>query len=442
MGPAVMNRARNLLIMVAFGVLGALCAPSAAAADAAPVAVVLEDEESLVRFALAHNPELSVSRSDQDLADAEISSASALSNPQLRAEWLHVQSFAEKGFGIGLEWSPPQPGVYGSRQDAARAQARAVTEDLRELAANVEAQVRGAYARVQALDQEITLADESVATRRTLHDVLKERVARGAATRIDLGLVAISLARGVQERELLLLSRARAKAELEALLGMPPEQSLLLKTSAVTAEAIPASPEPVDRAPRADAELVQTALSARPQLRADSARTEAADRTLSVERAKRYPWLELQARYRRHDQSNYPHDLTLGVAITLPILSQNHGPIAAAEAQRRKQRELAAAHRAEIERNVHALRAESAQLAQVAEHYQAEIAPVLREHSLLVKQALAGLELDLSAVLSAEDMVTRGRIEYVEARLAQHQATIALQRALGAYGRARPRGQP
>jgi outer membrane protein TolC len=169
-------------------------------------------------------------------------------------------------------------------------------------------------------------------------------------------------------------------------------------------------------------------------LRADGARAESVAQELAAERAKRYPWLELQARYRRHDQSNYPDDLTLGVAVTLPILSQNSGPIAAAEASQHRQRDMAAAHRVEIERDVRVLRAESVHRGEIADHYAAEIAPVLQEHAALVKQALAGMELDLTAVLSAEDMVTRGGIEYVEARLDERKAKIALQRALGAYG--------
>ena len=82
------------------------------------------------------------------------------------------------------------------------------------------------------------------------------------------------------------------------------------------------------------------------------------------------------------------------------------------------------------------LRAESARRREIAEHYAQTIAPVLTEHAALVKQALAGLELDLTALLTAEDLVTRGGIEYMEARLAQRKAEIALARALGEYGRA------
>jgi len=438
-----MNQARNLLLAASLGAAFTFATALGRSAEAPLPIPALGDEESLVRYALAHNPELSASGWDQAISQAQVGSASALSNPVARAEWLHVQSPENYGFGLGLEWSPPQPGVYGARTASARAEARAARDDFRERAADLEAKVRSAHAQIVALEQELALAEKSVGTRRRIHQAVKERVARGAATRIDLSLIAVSLARGEQERDLLVLARASATSELESLLGLLAGQSLAQVAGPTPSPPEPSAPEPStppagDGSQRADAELVQRARSARPQIRADRARTEAADQILAAERAKRYPWLELQARYRRHDQANYPNDLTLGLAITLPILSQNSGPIAAAEATRAQQRELALAHRLGIERDVRVLRAESLRRGQIAAHYEAEIAPVLAEHAALVQQALTGMELDLTAVLSAEDMVTRGSIEYVEARLAQQRAEILLQRALGNYGKAAP----
>ena len=52
-----------------------------------------------------------------------------------------------------------------------------------------------------------------------------------------------------------------------------------------------------------------------------------------------------------------------------------------------------------------------------------------------MKQALAGMELDLTALLAAEDLVTKGGIEYLEARLTQRKSEIALARSLGEFGR-------
>ena len=416
-----------LLIVCTTGALGS-SARSLCAQTAPPASVELSDEDALVRYALSHNPDLRAQKWQQDIASAGVRSASALSNPVARGEWLHVQSPSEYGFGVGLEWAPPQPGVYGSVKDAARANVRAVKADFSERAADLEANVRRAYAQVGALEEEIALAEKSVDTRRAVHQAVKDRLAHGASSRIDLSLAAVSLARGEQERDLLALARTTELTELEALLGLPSDRSLDWKS--VTEPSASAPPKDAASA----ATLEQQAVAQRPQLQADAARASAADLTLEAERAKRWPWLALQARYRRHDQSTYPDDVTLGLEVTLPIFNQNPGPIAAAEASRRELRDIAAAHRLGIERNVRALRAESERRREVAEHYAQSIAPVLSEHAALVKQALAGMELDLTALLAAEDLVTRGGIEYMEARLAQRKVEILLARSLGDYG--------
>jgi len=388
----------------------------------------LGDEESLVRFAFAHNPDLRVVRWEQDAASAGVTSAAALSNPVARAEWLHVQSPADYGWGVGLEWAPPQPGAYGSGKDAARARVRAVKADFSERAAELEAAIRVRYAQVAAREEEIALAERSIATRRAVHQAIKERVTHGASSRIDLSLAAVSLARGEQERDLLVLARATDITELETLLGLPADRSLDGSAQAKAGEV--ARPTPAS----GTGNLEQRAVAGRPQLQADAARNDAAKSTLSAERAKRWPWIVVQGRYRSRDQSTFPDDVTLGVQLTLPIFDLNSGPIAAAEASQRGLSDVAAAHRFKIEREVRARRIESERRRQIAERYASTIAPVLVEHAALVKQALAGLELDLTALLAAEDLVTKGGIEYLEARLEQRKSEILLARSLGAYG--------
>jgi outer membrane protein TolC len=427
-----MKRIPGAIVSLSFAGFLGLAARAAPPPDSAAKPVVAYDEEALVRYALAHNPDLRAARGEQDVSRAKVTTVSALSNPVARGEWLHVQSLQNAGWGIGLEWTPPRPGSFGARKDAAIAEARATKHDFAEIAADLEARVRIGCAVVDALREEIALAETSVATRRAIAQAVKTRLERGASSKIDMSLVTVSNARGEQERDLLVLAKESASADLAALAGLPPIGTLELtprRTGDTAGER---------RTP--DNELVQRAITSRPIVQADSARAEAATRTVSAERAQRWPWIDLQARYRRNDQSNYPDDVTLGLEVTLPILDRNGGPIAEAEATHRVRTDLAAAHRFQIERDVRVLRAESERRAQIARHYEESIAPVLKEHAALVKQALAGMELDLTSVLNAEDMVTRGAIDYVEVRLAQHKAEIALARALGTYGRARPSG--
>src|SRR6478735_9639735 len=202
-----MNRVRLLCFVAALAGLFEMSA-TPAVAQTAPAPVLapnleLTSEDALVHFALSHNPDLRSTRWEQDVVAASVTSAAALNNPTARVEWLHVQSPADYGWGVGLEWAPPQPGAYGAGKDAARARVRAVKADFNERAAELEAAVRLRYAQVAAREEEIALADRSIATRRAVHQAVKERVAHGASSRIDLSLAAVSLARGEQERDLL-----------------------------------------------------------------------------------------------------------------------------------------------------------------------------------------------------------------------------------------------
>jgi outer membrane protein TolC len=409
---------------IGLGSAPALAPPLVAAAadgETAPAAL-LADEESLVRYALQHNPELQAARWSGTAADAAVTSAGALASPVVRAEWLHVQAPDDYGFGIGLEWTPPMPGVYGSRREAAHAGARAVHADLQE---------RGA--------EQLELLERSVSTRRALQEATRARMQRGAANRIELSLASVGLARAEQEQARSALSARTAVAQIEQLIGLRPEQRLQLPPP----DAAPATGSEGSAANEPnDGELVKQALASRPLLQADRERQTAAEEALSAERAKRWPWLELQARYRRRDQSQHSNDFTLGASISIPLPGHQSGPIAALEADLQRERALSRAHRDGVQREIRALQEERARYAEISAHYAESIAPVLSEHAVLVKAALAGLELDLTALFTAEEMVTQGGLEYLQARLATRRAEIALERSLGRYGRDWPKAEP
>jgi outer membrane protein TolC len=426
---------------IGLGSAPALAPPLVAAAadgETAPAAL-LADEESLVRYALQHNPELQAARWSGTAADAAVTSAGALASPVVRAEWLHVQAPDDYGFGIGLEWTPPMPGVYGSRREAAHAGARAVHADLQERAAELEASVRVAYAEARTWAEQLELLERSVSTRRALQEATRARMQRGAANRIELSLASVGLARAEQEQARSALSARTAVAQIEQLIGLGPEQRLQLPPP----DAAPATGSEGSAANEPnDGELVKQALASRPLLQADRERQTAAEEALSAERAKRWPWLELQARYRRRDQSQHSNDFTLGASISIPLPGHQSGPIAALEADLQRERALSRAHRDGVQREIRALQEERARYAEISAHYAESIAPVLSEHAVLVKAALAGLELDLTALFTAEEMVTQGGLEYLQARLATRRAEIALERSLGRYGRDWPKAEP
>lgn len=406
-------------------------APSRAQVSDAPAgARRVLGQDALVSLALAQNPELRAARHERQVAEAGVVRASALENPTLRVEWLHAITPDRMGFGLGLGWNPPQPTVYAATRAAAKAHTREVEEELVEQAWDLEASVRAGYVAVEAQSELLFVAKRTVETRRALLEVLRERVAHGASTKLEASLAAISVARAEQERDALALQRETTLAKLAGLAGLPAGASLEL----------PAPSASDDAQPVPDLALLERrALAERASLKADAARAEQREQVVTAEKAKRYPWISLASapRYRYSDMSNITHDLAFAVDVSLPIFDTNAGRIQAAEAERAKVADVRSGHVAGILREVAVARNEAVKQRELFDRYRAMVAPLLTEHASLVQEALKGHQVDYTAVLQAEDVVLRTERELCEAKLGYKRARIALARASGGF----PRGE-
>jgi hypothetical protein len=94
--------------------------------------------------------------------------------------------------------------------------------------------------------------------------------------------------------------------------------------------------------------------------------------------------------------------------------------------------------RAEVVRLLGGVRAEIAQARATIDaqrvylrRVHAEIEPVLAEHDRLLAIAAQAAEVDLPALIAAEDLVLAARTELTDARLELRKAHIMLERALG-----------
>lgn len=417
-----MREARALLA-AAIGLALVARAGLATAADEPPPAPAARPmtEDELVAHALAHNPDLKVADVDRKIADARRIGAEALSNPTLRVEWLHVNHEPEKmGWGAGLGWNPPQPGVWSAEKAAARAQVASVEWDLRERRAELELAVRAHCADADSLAERIAIARASVAARERIVQALEARVAQGASTRVEASTAALSVARADQQRAALEAERAGVLQRLAALAALPPGAGLEVASR-------PRPERPIAAARPAEQRAI---------VKADDARIEASDRAVEAERARRWPWIGLASvpRYRYNESSGYQHDLSFAVDVTLPILDANRGRVAGAEAEREKNVELRAAHVAGVKNAVAIATGEVTRRRALVDRYKATLEPMLAAHVALLKAALDGGQVDVTALLAAEDMVLRARDELATATLAARRAEIDLARAVGELG--------
>jgi len=378
-------------------------------------------EDQAVARALRFNAALRARRHQLGMAEGQITAATALSNPTVELEWLRLESPADRAFSVKLAWSPPQPGVYAAKRDAARAQSAAVKSEISESEWEVVTAVRAAHANLVALAEQQRLVEISLVKRRRINELVRQRVHGGASTSIDLSLAQLSVADGEREREDLSARELEEARELGRLLGC----SRPIRARGTVPEE--KGPLPAYQS------LVDTAMASRPALTAEQLRFLQREEEIRLERARRWPWFELTSspRYRYEMGSQHPNDLQVGVRFTVPLLDQNAGPIRMAEAARDAEREQFRQQGESIRREIAAGLAEVAQRRMSLERYQRTVLPSLDAHEKLLNAAAQGGQIDVVAVLRAEDAVLRSRSEFVAVRLAHHQAWLRLDSATG-----------
>ncbi len=373
-------------------------APGAQAAGRALTA------DEAVALALKYNPELRAYRKQRDVAEGEIVAAGALANPTLDLEWLHVQN-PGANWGMTLGWQPPQPGVWSGKRAAARAGADAVRHEIAELL---------------AVGEQKRLVERALETRGKVVALVEKRVGGGASTRLDQSLAELTLSQIERERDDL------AARELLA------AQNLALAVGADRPLQAAGELADLSAPPAGAAALGDEAVTQRPAIAAARARYGQREVTLRVEHARKWPWFRFNAapRFRTYDNDN-PNDFLLGAVLMVPVLDQNAGPIQVAEAARDQERERFRALALSIRREVATTPAEIALRQETLRRYRERVLPGLEGHEKMLEKASSAGQLDLVALLAAEDVLLKARREHAELRLAHQRAWIRLDRAVG-----------
>lgn len=402
----------------------AALAPALAPALSVPAPEGALDEDQAVTAALQGNPQLRALRKERGVAEGQIVSSTALRNPTLRLDLLHVQAAAGLGFGAGLSWTPPQPVTLLAQRATARAHLDEVGHTIAEREWALAGAVRLCHATLVELLSQQRLTSEALALRRRVVDLMRARVNQGGATRLELNLAELAALRIQREIDDLALRRVRAQGELRGLLGVASTSEVPLRLPA----SLPSGDEPLPDA----AALWAQALTVRPALRAARARVSGAAQVVRAEESRRWPWLQLSGRYRHNGSNTYRDDLQLTMELTVPVLNQNAGPLQVARAARdRDQADLDAQAQA-LQQALFAVCAELAVQRDILQRLQREQLPVLAEHERLMQAALQGAEVDLVTLLSSEEAVLRGRREHSEVRLQYRRLWLTLQTAVGA----------
>ncbi len=279
--------------------------------------------------ALYYHPDLAVARAGEKGAKAAVITAGARPNPSLSVTpqfSANPPSDVSPWFLIAaLDIPIETAGKRGYRLNRARYLARAASFETVATAWRVRGHVRKAMLGLSLARQEATLRGQETEELAELVSMVRQRAAAGevAASEVLAAQVLLDRAelqlRGVQKRE------GEARVQVASAIGLPVGAFNKVAVSTETVEELP-SP-----ASFSVPDLRRRALLSRPDILAALAVYEAAESSLQLEIARQYPDINLLPGYTWDQGQN---EWAFGVALTLPILNRNEGPIAEAEARR------------------------------------------------------------------------------------------------------------
>jgi outer membrane protein, heavy metal efflux system len=424
------RRLFRVALLAAAWILGSVASRSSAAppAEARPaafdslLAAPAMRLDLLERAVLERNPTLAAAVAAVAEADARADAAGSVASPMLEGmvapRALGNRDVAAPGYQVGLSQSLPLFGSRGLEQSAARAEARAVGEDLRAARFDLLREARRLYYQSFLVERGLDVNRERKDLLDHVRSVAVQKYATGTAGQQDALQAEVELA--MLDHEAIVLARDRriTRARLNALLHRDPGEDLPPPPDSI--------PDPVEGEESRSGPDVP---SMRPDVKRAEAERDARAAEVELAGKRRLPELTLLARY---DAMWAEHEMRpmVGAEISLPFLFGRVGASrreAEAGLARREQDRLATIDRARLEIE------ESLARVQETRHeihvIETGVLPATKRALASVRSAYESNRSDFAALLSAER-------DLALALLDGHRARVAYRLALADYERA------
>ncbi|ATB27291.1 TolC family protein [Melittangium boletus] len=389
--------------------------------QSAPAPLSLTQEEA-VTLALERSPRLLSARAEALSAQARLDGASLLAqtNPELQGA---VGPRLRDGVSsldvtVGVSQRLELFGQRGARREAAAAQLTASEARLETLRVSLAAEVRGAFARLLASEQEWSLADEGQLLAEQALQAAEERQTAGAASRIEVNTARVELGRAAHARVLAERRRTLARGELRLLLGLEPSEAMEAK-----GELRPGMTDP----PPLDA-LVERALARRADVKAARSELDAARAEVELASREAWPGTRLGASYSQEEGARIVQG-TLG--IELPVFNRNQAARGVGAARLTQTRGLLEATERLVRTEV-GLALERYRTARAAVAvYSEDVLEALQQNLALVNEAYRAGKVDFFQLLLIRRDALDARRGYIEALEELLIAEAQLTRTLG-----------
>ena len=374
--------------------------PALRAAQAAVPAA--EGELRDARAPLWNNPQVSMARIRREVPQ--------VTNPsQTNREW-----------NVGLAQTFEIAGQQGDRRAAAEQSLAATRQVIAETRRQVRAEVESRFVRVLSLQSRIQTEEGTLNLIEDAAKAVGKRVAAGEDSRLDGNLARVEAERARNQVALLREQLIQARAELAALLQLPPNE-LPQVQGALDPAAVPYSLD----------DLLNAA-AGRPVLQALGHREQAAKSRLDLERAARYPDVTVGLSTGREGPFDAREKIVgLSAALPLPLFRQNAGGIGRATTELTQTRIEREAAGRDVRAQVVALWERFTNLEVRVKRLKEIVLPSLEENRRLSAISFRAGEIGLLQLLLVNRQVLDGQRDLLDARTELRLTQVALEAAAG-----------
>ena len=289
------------------------------------------DIDRLTLAAIYYHPDLALVRAQADSADAAIITAAQRPNPSLSISptWVRnvvtaaVPWIAASAISIPIETA----GKRGFRIDKTEHLTEAARLRIADAAWLVRGRLRLAMLEVYAAQEAEGLLQQQLTFQRAMTERLEQQLLAGEMSRFEVTRSHLALNQLQLNISAARKRSAESRVQLATAIGLPVEA-----LTGIELDFTPLS-KPPDLNSIPVQRLKDIALRERPDLLAALADYDAAQSALQLEIANQVPNIQANPGYAWEMGE---HRWTLGATMQLPVLHQNQGPIAEAEAKRRE----------------------------------------------------------------------------------------------------------
>lgn len=290
------------------------------------------DIDRLTLAAIYYHPDLALARAQAETMDAAITTAGQRPNPNvaLSPTWVTNIAMVAAPWIIGSSISIPieTAGKRGFRLDKTQHLTEAARLRIADAAWLVRGRLRLAMLEVYAAQEAERLLQQQFVIQQAMTERLEQQLSIGEITRLEVMRSHLTLNQMQLNASAARKRNAEGRALLATAVGVPADALAGIEFD------FSKFVQPTDLRFIPVTKLRETALQKRPDVLAALADYAAAQSALQLEIANQYPNIQANPGYTFDLGANY---WTLGAtALQLPILNQNQGPIAEAEAKRRE----------------------------------------------------------------------------------------------------------